>query len=45
MASVFWIKGKIDSPMEWYSNKMGCESDWKFDDWVDVAEYVDKELL
>ncbi|MDO4315785.1 MAG: hypothetical protein Q4C45_08400 [Oscillospiraceae bacterium] len=32
MASVFWIKGKIDSPMEWYANKMGCESAWEFDD-------------
>lgn len=32
MASVFVIKGKMDTPMEWYSREMRCDSDWEFDD-------------
>lgn len=32
MASVFVIKGKMDTPMEWYSREMGNDSPWEFDD-------------
>ena len=32
MASVFVVKGQIENPMEWYSKKMKCDSNWVFDE-------------
>ena len=32
MASVFVVKAKIKNPMEWYSKKMKCDSDWEVDE-------------
>ena len=32
MASVFVVKGQIENPMEWYSKKMRCDSNWVFDE-------------
>ena len=32
MASVFVVEGQIENPMEWYSKKMKCDSNWVFDE-------------
>ena len=32
MASVFVIKAKMENPMEWYAEKMKCNSGWEFDE-------------
>ncbi|MDE7224987.1 MAG: hypothetical protein K2O34_14565 [Acetatifactor sp.] len=32
MASVFVVKGKIDTPREWYARETGCDSEWEYDE-------------
>lgn len=32
MASIFVVKGKIETPKEWYSKAMNCDLNWEFDD-------------
>lgn len=32
MASIFIVKTKIKNPMEWYCQKMHCNSNWIFDE-------------
>lgn len=32
MASIFLVKEKIETPMDWYSRAMKCSSEWAFDD-------------
>ena len=47
MASVFIIKEKINNPREWYDNEIDTNEGNipEFNNWIEVAGYVDEEML